>query len=262
MMESFKCRQCEFEADVPQAVFNYCPGCGALGSIWQDVCHALLTLYDNEGRLKDASQLFGKAAYTEAARAALLTLEVELKNRGQTDSFGAQLVDEVLGFEYDKKSEQFRKEPKVRINELTSQIHRNEQDGFRMLMAGMFKGLRNTLIHNQVRLSAIHALAVIVISDFLVDMLDKGSITNPRVCVWTRVTPPEKEGEKADPASTTDTAIEEIHQVRREISEKFGGDIAAIAADAERRARESGRPRWKPTTSGAIAKAESNTENL
>lgn len=40
--------------------------------------------------------------------------------------------------------------------------------------------------------------------------------------------------------------IEEIHRIRREISDRFGGDIAAIAADAARRARESGRPIWQP----------------
>lgn len=48
--------------------------------------------------------------------------------------------------------------------------------------------------------------------------------------------------------SKTETPIEEIHRIRREISDRFGGDIAAIAADAARRARESGRPMWQPKT--------------
>ncbi len=30
----------------------------------------------------------------------------------------------------------------------------------------------------------------------------------------------------------TDPVIEEIHKVRREISDRFGGDVRAIAADA------------------------------
>ena len=46
----------------------------------------------------------------------------------------------------------------------------------------------------------------------------------------------------------TETPIEEIHRIRREISDRFGGDIAAIAADAARRARESGRMMWQPKT--------------
>jgi hypothetical protein len=33
----------------------------------------------------------------------------------------------------------------------------------------------------------------------------------------------------------TDPVIEEIHKVRREISHRFGGDVRAIAADANAR---------------------------
>ncbi|QDT39573.1 hypothetical protein Pan189_39820 [Stratiformator vulcanicus] len=43
-----------------------------------------------------------------------------------------------------------------------------------------------------------------------------------------------------------ESPIEEIHRVRRDISERFGGDVAAIAADAASRAAESGRPMWQP----------------
>ena len=42
-----------------------------------------------------------------------------------------------------------------------------------------------------------------------------------------------------------DTIIEEIHQTRRRIAEKFGYDIAAISEDARRRQAESGRPVWR-----------------
>lgn len=46
----------------------------------------------------------------------------------------------------------------------------------------------------------------------------------------------------------TESEIEEIHRIRREISDRFGGDIAAIANDAARRMAESGRPIWQPRT--------------
>ena len=46
--------------------------------------------------------------------------------------------------------------------------------------------------------------------------------------------------------SKLETPIEEIHRVRREISDRFGGDIAAIAADAAKRSAASERPMWKP----------------
>ena len=45
---------------------------------------------------------------------------------------------------------------------------------------------------------------------------------------------------------TTKSPIEEIHRTRREISDRFGGDVFAIAEDAARRQAASKRPIWKP----------------
>lgn len=44
----------------------------------------------------------------------------------------------------------------------------------------------------------------------------------------------------------TESPIDEIHRTRREISERFGGDVFAIAEDAARRQAASNRPIWKP----------------
>ena len=46
--------------------------------------------------------------------------------------------------------------------------------------------------------------------------------------------------------STNDSTIELIHEIRRQISKKFNGNLNAIAKDAEQRARESGRLIWNP----------------
>lgn len=45
-----------------------------------------------------------------------------------------------------------------------------------------------------------------------------------------------------------ESEIEEIHRIRREISDRFGGDTVAIANDAARRMLESDRPVWQPKT--------------
>ena len=45
---------------------------------------------------------------------------------------------------------------------------------------------------------------------------------------------------------TTDPVIDEIHRTRREISDRFGGDLHAMLADARKRQAESGRPVWSP----------------
>ena len=46
----------------------------------------------------------------------------------------------------------------------------------------------------------------------------------------------------------TDKTIDEIHEIRIEISDRFGGDVFAIAQDAARRQSDSGRPLWRPKT--------------
>jgi len=46
----------------------------------------------------------------------------------------------------------------------------------------------------------------------------------------------------------TNSIIQEIHHTREEISDRFGGNIVAIANDAERRQIASNRPLWKPKT--------------
>jgi hypothetical protein len=46
--------------------------------------------------------------------------------------------------------------------------------------------------------------------------------------------------------TTTDPILDEIHRTRREISERFGGDLRAILDDARKRQAASGRPVWSP----------------
>ncbi len=53
-----------------------------------------------------------------------------------------------------------------------------------------------------------------------------------------------------------DTTIDEIHQIRREISEHFAGDIAAIAEDAARRLAASNRPVWRSNTTNQVLARE------
>ena len=67
--------------------------------------------------------------------------------------------------------------------------------------------------------------------------------------------------------STAESPIDEIHRIRREISDRFGGDISAIADDAAQRQAASGRPVWQPKStnktmppSGAT-QVPDNTEN-
>ena len=47
-------------------------------------------------------------------------------------------------------------------------------------------------------------------------------------------------------AKTTDPILDEIHRTRREIADRFNGDLRAILDDARKRQAVSGRPTWSP----------------
>ena len=61
--------------------------------------------------------------------------------------------------------------------------------------------------------------------------------------------------------SKTDSVIAEIHRTRREISERFNGDIDAIAEDAARRLAESGRRVWQPKATNEALDRAANRVN-
>jgi hypothetical protein len=60
----------------------------------------------------------------------------------------------------------------------------------------------------------------------------------------------------------TESPIEEIHRIRREISDRFDGDIDAIAEDAARRQAASGRPVWRPNPTNNPMHGSGGTDTL
>ena len=52
--------------------------------------------------------------------------------------------------------------------------------------------------------------------------------------------------------TTRDPILEEIHQTRQRMAEKFGGDITAILDDARQRQAASGHPIWKGPASAQV----------
>lgn len=48
--------------------------------------------------------------------------------------------------------------------------------------------------------------------------------------------------------TTTDPILDEIHRTRREICERFGGDLHAILDDARKRQAASEHPVWSPAS--------------
>lgn len=58
----------------------------------------------------------------------------------------------------------------------------------------------------------------------------------------------------------TESPIEEIHRFRREISDRFEGNISAIAEDAARRQAIEGRPVWQSKTKNTNERGENENE--
>jgi len=54
------------------------------------------------------------------------------------------------------------------------------------------------------------------------------------------------------PTHNTDPIVEEIHQTRRQMAERFGGDVGAILGDARKRQAAAGRPVWRGKSSNQI----------
>jgi len=60
--------------------------------------------------------------------------------------------------------------------------------------------------------------------------------------------------------TTHDPILDEIHRTRREMSEKFGGDFAAMLNDARDRQNASGRPIWQPKTTNKTMQRSGESE--
>lgn len=56
----------------------------------------------------------------------------------------------------------------------------------------------------------------------------------------------------------SESIIEELHRIRREISDRFGGDLSLIAKDAAERLAQSGRPIWQPHPEAPAAERQDN----
>ena len=54
-----------------------------------------------------------------------------------------------------------------------------------------------------------------------------------------------------------DPIFDEIHQARRDYSDKFNGNFKLVPEDAQRRQETSGRPLWRPKTANTPKQSSS-----
>ena len=59
-----------------------------------------------------------------------------------------------------------------------------------------------------------------------------------------------------------DPIIEDIHEARRQIAERFGYDVHRISEDAKRRQMDAGRQVWQPKTTNEAMPSSGEVEEL
>lgn len=166
--------------------FMYCPRCGAMLPQTCEKIEKFFSVYVLDSRLDRAKQLIYKSEFDAAAREAFVVVETVLRDMSGLDLHGVNLVTNALNYEIDKKSGVITKEPLIRLNNLSTDSERNEQEGVRFMLMGFFQGARNIYQHNEVEHGLWAALPIIIQASFFLYLLDGNSITKDATCVWSK----------------------------------------------------------------------------
>lgn len=140
--------------------------------------HDVETLYDAMVSVPElrslTRKLFRDGHYSLAVEQACKLVNNQVKDRcGKTskEKDGADLMHHAFRIEA----------PILRINSLTTESKRDEQDGYRYLFAGMMAGLRNPRAHEHLlRDEPGAALEMLVLANHLLGVLARAKKTRPR----------------------------------------------------------------------------------
>jgi len=185
----FECLQCGFKMlyDEDDRTVNFCPNCGHIANDLLDKVAEVFDRFFVNKRFKDATRLYRKREYSHAAKSAVVMVENYLKEKSGDKVDVLDAIADLFSYDYDMKSLQMLREPKIKINSLSSQVERNEQDGIKLIFFGLIKGLRNPLIHTHEKITAKRAFLLIMMSELLLDLMDNGSIAITRKVVPKKV---------------------------------------------------------------------------
>ena len=127
-------------------------------------------------KVRDGTQkLFKDGHYPQAVFEAFKIVIILLKEKsGRKDVDGRALVEEVLGFTWDKTKKALTKPPVLAINKMESESHRDEQEGFKWLMVGACVGIRNLPAHEVVaEREPFQTLELLAFASYLSKILDQ-----------------------------------------------------------------------------------------
>ena len=128
---------------------KYCPNCGKMYPATRKKLNAFFDVYDMPCELSRALDLFFSSEFEASIREAIVTLESLLRKKSKLrNSHGWNLVSDALKYDVDK-SGKIITTPLIQINKLDTESERNEHDGFKLMLMGFFKGIRNLYMHRE-----------------------------------------------------------------------------------------------------------------
>lgn len=156
---------------------TFCPNCGALMPDSEAKLKGFFDVYDIHPSLKKSQDLLYKSEFESAVREAVVTLETALKSKSGLDSFGVDLATKSLSFTYDKQTDTITKMPLIAINDLKTISDRNEQEGIKHMLEGLFQAPRNLYQHNHIGSAVSNSISIILQISFILHIIDGHSIT-------------------------------------------------------------------------------------
>jgi uncharacterized protein (TIGR02391 family) len=175
----YKCNKCHTEFHVIGHQFNFCPNCGELYEETITYLNEYFRIIQLSEMLSKVKELVCEGNMSAAVREAIIIFETKVKEEsGLHDSVGYSLMTEAFSFQWDQKKKELIKEPRIKVNNLSNQLERDEQEGVKFLAMGLMQGIRNIFMHSKGSDSIYFAMQIITLIDFLLKHINQdGSIT-------------------------------------------------------------------------------------
>ncbi|MBN1177102.1 MAG: TIGR02391 family protein [Dehalococcoidales bacterium] len=119
--------------------------------------------------------------YREAILNAFIALITYIKEITALDLDGDDLMNQVFSFNYDKEKKVITKYPIIRINELSNQTERDEQQGLMFLCKGAAAGIRNPKAHTLIaQTNPLQTLEYLSLASLLIRRVEESKVVKAK----------------------------------------------------------------------------------
>lgn len=183
-LELYKCNNCDVSIppeSIKEQKVNVCPSCGCLYPYTLKCIENYFRIIQISSKLKKAKRLFLKSEIDSSVREAIIVFEFTIKETSKLDLTGSNLMAKAFEFEFDKKTNAITQDPKIKLNPLTNQSMRNEQQGIKLSTMGFMQGIRNIYMHTEGSSKIYHALQIITMVDFFLKQIDGDNLIGTEI---------------------------------------------------------------------------------